>query len=70
MAGRGSELWPADGIDNLHAVRRLVPLYEQVGDTAKALDAYRTLILQWENGDPEAREEVSAFRERVRGLGG
>jgi tetratricopeptide (TPR) repeat protein/TolB-like protein len=70
MAGRGSTLWPFVGIDDLYATTRLAPLYEQVGDTARALDTYRSLITRWENGDPEVRARVEGFRARVRALGG
>ena len=70
MAARGSALWPFVGIDDLYAITRLAPLYEQVGDTARALDTYRSLIARWENGDPEVRARVEGFRARVRALGG
>jgi eukaryotic-like serine/threonine-protein kinase len=70
VASRGSTLWPLVGIDDLYATSRLAPLYEQVGDTARALDAYRSLITKWENGDPVVRERVEGYRARVRALGG
>jgi tetratricopeptide (TPR) repeat protein len=70
VAGRGSTVWPLVGIDDLYATSRLAPLYEQVGDTARALGTYRSLITRWENGDPEVRARVEGFRTRVRALGG
>lgn len=70
VAGRGSTLWPFVGIDDLYATTRLAPLYEQVGDTTRALDTYRSLIMRWENGDPVVSERVEGYRARVRALGG
>ena len=37
---------------------RLGPLYEEMGDTAKAIDAYEGVVDQWAEGDPRAQEEV------------
>lgn len=53
----------------LHAMLRLGPLYEEMGDTAKAIDAYERIVDQWADGDARGQEVVQSFRERMAALG-
>ncbi len=39
----------------LRASIRLGPLYEEMGDTARALEAFRALSRQWADGDQYGR---------------
>ena len=69
-AGRGSAIWPLSGITDVTATLRLGPLYEQLGDTTRAIEAYQRMIAHWENGDAAAQARAADFRARVRALGG
>jgi tetratricopeptide (TPR) repeat protein len=43
-------------------------LSSEMGDTASALEAYRSFVTLWENADPELQPRVEAARERIRAL--
>ena len=51
------------------AMLHLGPLYEEVGDTAKAIEAYRRVVDRWGNGDAEAQRYVAQARARMDALG-
>jgi tetratricopeptide (TPR) repeat protein len=57
-------------LEIMYAKLRLGPLYEQMGDTVRAVEAYQRLVDQWADGDARAQETVQRFRERVAELGG
>ncbi len=61
------ELNPAYGTV---AMLHLGPLYEEVGDTAKAVEAYRRVVDRWSGGDEEAQRYVARARGRLEALGG
>ena len=51
--------------------RRLAPLYEEVGDREKALDAYSWMVLAWDEADVEVQplyRQARADLARVQGL--
>lgn len=50
------------------AMLHLGPLYEEVGDTAKAVEAYRRVVDRWGSGDAEAQRYVERARGRVEAL--
>lgn len=52
------------------AMKRLGPLYEQVGDTVAAITAYEAFADVWSGADPELQPQVSAARARIGALGG
>ncbi|MDH3206701.1 MAG: hypothetical protein OEO79_08815 [Gemmatimonadota bacterium] len=57
-------------VEILHAKLRLGPLYEEMGDTARAIEAYQRIVDQWADADARGMETVRAFRERIAALGG
>jgi tetratricopeptide (TPR) repeat protein len=59
--------WP---LDRVLAARDIAPLYEAVGDTAAAIEAYRAFAEAWAKADPELRPHVRHARERITALGG
>jgi tetratricopeptide (TPR) repeat protein len=56
-------------VDETAAMLRLGPLYEEVGDTAKAIEAYRRLVDRWSDADAEGQAYVRRARERLAALG-
>lgn len=52
----------------LWALQRIAPLYEQLGDTARALHHYRRLVGLWQDADPELRPRVEHARRRIAAL--
>jgi tetratricopeptide (TPR) repeat protein len=51
------------------ATERLAELYDARGDTANALEHYRTLAHVWKDADPELQPRVAHARERIAALG-
>jgi len=51
------------------AMLHLGPLYEEVGDTARAVEAYRRVVERWGGGDAEAQRYVDRARRRLEALG-
>jgi tetratricopeptide (TPR) repeat protein len=47
------------------ALERLGPLYEEAGESDKAIDAYTRFAEAWEDADPELQPRVDAAREAV-----
>lgn len=45
--------------------RRLGALYEEKGDSAKAVEHYRAFVELWKNADPALQPLVSEARERI-----
>ena len=43
-------------------------MFEQIGDTARAIEAYRDLIERWKEADPEFQPRVVAARKRLSAL--
>jgi tetratricopeptide (TPR) repeat protein len=62
--------WRSQIGEPLHARLRLGPLYEQVGDTARAIEAYQRMVDQWANGDERGTARVEEWRARIAALGG
>jgi hypothetical protein len=64
------------GTDELHAAsrylasvyERLGDLYEQRGDTAKAVYYYGKLVDLWKDADPELQPRVEAARRAIEAL--
>ena len=54
----------------LHALLRLGPLYEQIGDTARAIEAYQRMVEQWADGDARGQQRVREMEARITALGG
>ena len=52
------------------AMKRLGPLYEEMGDTVAAIAAYEAFADAWSGADPELQPQVSAARARIAVLGG
>jgi tetratricopeptide (TPR) repeat protein len=50
------------------AYERLGALYEQQGDTRKAIYYYGKLLTLWENADPELRPRVASARQALEAL--
>ena len=46
-------------------LRRLGELYEQKGETAKALARYEEFVKLWKDADPELQPQVAEIRERI-----
>ncbi|MDH5235739.1 MAG: hypothetical protein OEW77_12340, partial [Gemmatimonadota bacterium] len=46
-------------------VESLAKMFEQVGDTARAIEAYRDLVERWQDADPELQPRVAAARKRL-----
>ena len=53
---------------HLWAIQRLAPLYEELGETERALHYYRRLVELWEDADPELQPQVEHARERIAAL--
>jgi eukaryotic-like serine/threonine-protein kinase len=51
-------------------IQRLAPLYEELGDTERALALYQRLVEQWADADPELQPRVERARERIQALEG
>ncbi|MGI9626262.1 MAG: tetratricopeptide repeat protein [Longimicrobiales bacterium] len=54
----------------LFVLLRLGPLYEELGETEKAIEAYQRIVDQWAEGDARGREVVERYRDRITALGG
>ncbi|MGH7576534.1 MAG: tetratricopeptide repeat protein [Longimicrobiales bacterium] len=52
----------------LWTLQRIAPLYEQLGDTTRALHHYRRLVRLWQDADPELRPRVEHARRRIAAL--
>jgi eukaryotic-like serine/threonine-protein kinase len=55
---------------NLWVQQRIGPLYEELGDTARAAAHYSRLADQWRDADPELQPLVRHARERITALAG
>jgi len=55
---------------HLWVLQRIGPLYEELGDPARALFHYRRLVRLWANADAELQPVVEGARERIRALEG
>jgi eukaryotic-like serine/threonine-protein kinase len=53
---------------NLWVMQRIGPLYEELGDTTRALAHYSRLADQWGDADPELQPLVRHARERIAAL--
>jgi eukaryotic-like serine/threonine-protein kinase len=61
--------WAGSNIaERLYSMLRLGPLYEEVGDTAKAIEAYQRIVDQWADGDSRGQVTVQQFRDRIAAL--
>lgn len=47
---------------------RLAGLYDEMGDTANARDAWQRVMIAWEDADPEVQPRVEEARARLAGL--
>ena len=54
----------------LAAMLRLGPLYEEIGDTVKAVEAYERMVDLWADADARGQITVRRFQERIAELGG
>ena len=70
LAARAGDNMDTMGASDIRAQLLLGPLYEEVGDTASAIDAYRRIVTIWGEGDPGAQQVVRRFRARIDALGG
>ncbi len=52
----------------LWSIRKLAPVYEELGETELALHYYRRLVELWEDADPELQPQVEHARERIAAL--
>jgi tetratricopeptide (TPR) repeat protein len=59
-----------NGPFRLQAMLQLGPLYEEVGDSASAIEAYQRVVDLWGDGDARAREVVRIAEDRITALGG
>jgi tetratricopeptide (TPR) repeat protein len=57
-----------NGAHRLRSTLRLGPLYEQAGDTAKAVEAYQRVVDQWAGADARGQKTVAAARARIAAL--
>jgi len=64
----GYTLWGSDP-HRLRAMMRLGPLYEQAGDTLRAIEAYDAFARRWALGDEHGRAVAMRFADRARMLG-
>jgi len=64
----GYTLWGSDP-HRLWTMLRLGPLYEQAGDTLRAIAAYDALAQRWALGDEHGRAVATRFADRARMLG-
>ncbi|NNF29464.1 MAG: tetratricopeptide repeat protein [Gemmatimonadetes bacterium] len=62
--------WGLNTGERIHAMLRLGPLYEEMADTVKAIEAYQRMVDQWTEGDARAHDTVRRFRERISALSG
>ena len=53
---------------HLWTIRKLAPLYEELGDTERALHYHRRLVALWEDADPELQPQVEHARQRIAAL--
>lgn len=58
------------GWERIIAIKKLGPLYEEVGDIASAREAYQALVDAWSDADADLRPQVDAARARLAALGG
>ena len=58
----------SDGEFHAWTYRRLGELYEERGDTARAVDAYGKMLVLWKDADPMLQRDVAAVRGRVAAL--
>jgi tetratricopeptide (TPR) repeat protein len=59
---------PLDGFWLVPTCERLAALYEERGDTAKALHYYGKVIELWQDADPELQPRVEAARRAIEAL--
>jgi tetratricopeptide (TPR) repeat protein len=64
----GYALPELNGPHRLHSTLRLGPLYEEAGDTAKAIEAYQRVVDQWSGADVRGQKAVAAARARIAAL--
>lgn len=67
---RGLPNLPLNTLYRLPAILGLGSLYEEVGDTAAALDAHRRVVELWAEADDRGQERVNEARARIQALGG
>lgn len=70
MVERGHFNLPLNTLFGLPARLHLGPLYEEVGDSAAALTAYRRVVDLWSEADARGQERVREARTRIAALGG
>lgn len=63
----GYTSWGSDP-HRLRAIMRLGPLYEQTGDTLRAIEAYDAFARRWTRGDERGRAIAERFATRARAL--
>ena len=66
----GYDGWGLNTGERLHAMMRLGPLYEALGDTTKAIEAYQRIVDQWAGGDARGLATVRQFLDRIAALEG
>jgi hypothetical protein len=66
----GCAFFELNGPHRLRSTLVLGPLYEQTGNTAKAIEAYQRVIDQWSNADARGMQTVQHARARIAALGG
>jgi tetratricopeptide (TPR) repeat protein len=54
-----------DGYVRAGILQRLGELYEQKGDTDKALEHYNAFVALWKDADPELQPRMRDVRQRV-----
>ena len=67
-SGRGRLL--VDAFWRARSYRRLGELYEQRGDTAKAVEYYNEFVELWKDADPELQPQVEDVKRRLAALVG
>jgi len=65
---RGYNFPELNGPYRLRSTLRLGPLYEEIGDTAKAIEAYQRLVEQWADADARGRRLLDHARARLAAL--
>jgi eukaryotic-like serine/threonine-protein kinase len=69
--GAGGFLFPyLNATFRLQPMFVLGPLYEEAGDTARAVEAYRWVVREWANADARGMERVREAEARIAALGG
>lgn len=69
LVRRSGQSFPElNGVYRLQAAVRLGPLYEQAGDTVKAVEAYQRLADQWAGADARGMKVVAAAKARIAAL--